>query len=278
MVAEAAVVGVLLHGHQLQGVVALAGDGGQHVAAEGGEVGHGFALRGHAHVSLVDAQPLAIREGRGRVPPGILGLRHPQPAGEVVAARVLRGVADPGGDAVFEPAAAGHPHLDRAGVYQPLAVGRVGEEGFPLAVVAAGQRVGLAIPLVEVAHQGQVLGLGRPLAVPQPRLTVGAHPTGKPKVLVPARHVGRQALGQLRKPFQPPADGVGVGGKVPVVLNKLRDRRGGLSHTAMVAQLPRARNRARPQIFRRRGTGRSHVRPKRWPRAHTFIDPSETTP
>ena len=56
VIAEGAVVGVLLQGHDLDGVVAQLADAGQHGHAEVQVAVHARLLAGHADVALVDAQ------------------------------------------------------------------------------------------------------------------------------------------------------------------------------------------------------------------------------
>ena len=55
VVAEAAVVGVLLHGHQLHTVVALGLDAGEDVGSEVRVASHFWLFAGDAHVGLVYA-------------------------------------------------------------------------------------------------------------------------------------------------------------------------------------------------------------------------------
>lgn len=56
MVSEGAVVGVLLQGHDLDGIVAQLADARQHGHAEVQVAVHARLLTGHADVALVDAQ------------------------------------------------------------------------------------------------------------------------------------------------------------------------------------------------------------------------------
>ena len=60
MVAEGTVVGMLLYGHDLDGVVAVGGDARQNLCAEVGVGAHAFFLLRHAYVALVDEQGLSV--------------------------------------------------------------------------------------------------------------------------------------------------------------------------------------------------------------------------
>ena len=56
MVSKGAIVGVLLQGHDLDGIVAQLADARQHGHAEVQVAVHARLLTGHANVTLVDAQ------------------------------------------------------------------------------------------------------------------------------------------------------------------------------------------------------------------------------
>ncbi len=65
MVSEGAIVGVLLQGHDLDGVVAQLADARQHGHAEVQVAVHAWLLTGHADVAFVDAQrsrPARLKE------------------------------------------------------------------------------------------------------------------------------------------------------------------------------------------------------------------------
>ena len=65
MVSEGAIVGVLLQGHDLDGVVPQLADAWQHGHAEVQVTVHARLLTGHADVALVDAQrprPAQLKE------------------------------------------------------------------------------------------------------------------------------------------------------------------------------------------------------------------------
>jgi len=61
MIAEAAIVGMFLYGHDLNAVVAVGNDSGQHVFSEFVVGAHLFGILSHADVALVDEQ----RRGAG---------------------------------------------------------------------------------------------------------------------------------------------------------------------------------------------------------------------
>lgn len=99
MVAEGAVVGVFLDGHELDDVVAGGGDAGEDGFRElAVGVDAGF-LAAHADVGFVDAWGVDGGGVEGVLPVVFCG-RVPDLAGVVVGDGVLDGAEDGGGDAV----------------------------------------------------------------------------------------------------------------------------------------------------------------------------------
>ena len=101
VIAEGAVVGVLLNGHELDGVVAQVGDARQDVFGELGEAADLSFFLGHADVGFVDAQTLGARRiGMAKL---IRRRRAPILADEAGQPALGHDPADVGGDAVHVP-------------------------------------------------------------------------------------------------------------------------------------------------------------------------------
>mmetsp|Transcript_10693 Transcript_10693/g.29307 ORF Transcript_10693/g.29307 Transcript_10693/m.29307 type:complete len:435 (+) Transcript_10693:1707-3011(+) len=189
MVAERAVVCMLLDGHDLDSVVARLADARQHVTPEF-QVAVDLGLcTAHAHVALVDAQGTGL--GWARVLEGVAVVRADlsRPAlalgGLVIhtiegnGTRVLGGPLDPSGDLVMPLAVSClQPALDLALVGDGAgAIGQVRNEQLPSAKRVLHCPVLIAgCPVVELSNQGKSLCTRRPLAVPDTRLAfVSSH-------------------------------------------------------------------------------------------------------
>mmetsp|Transcript_144070 Transcript_144070/g.461197 ORF Transcript_144070/g.461197 Transcript_144070/m.461197 type:complete len:303 (-) Transcript_144070:70-978(-) len=165
VVAEAAVVRVLGNGHELHAVVAQALDARQHIP---GEVCVSRDLRiagSHADVGFVDLQVLGLRGPRLCEDVPIRGRRLPKHAVKKVGGVVLPGELRPGGHPL-DPLAVVRldPDLDLARVRQSGgAVGLIGQVHRPPAEALRGQR-SRVLPIVELADEKNLLGVGEPLA------------------------------------------------------------------------------------------------------------------
>ncbi len=160
MIAEGAVVGVLLHRHQLDRVVSGPGDAWQDEVGEFTVGVHPRLLAGHAGVAFVD--DWGVDGGRVEfMLPDVFILGVPDLSAEVVGFLVLDGAEDAGGDAVaFRAVGADDVEFDL--VFVGEGVG--GERGLPIAFAGFGQRVSGGVPLVEIADQRDGFGLGCPFA------------------------------------------------------------------------------------------------------------------
>mmetsp|Transcript_100425 Transcript_100425/g.281407 ORF Transcript_100425/g.281407 Transcript_100425/m.281407 type:complete len:291 (+) Transcript_100425:1776-2648(+) len=173
VVAEAAVVGVLRDGHELDAIVAHALDPGQDVAREVG-VGRHLRLAGrHADVSLVDLEVIRL-QGALVLEDVAVRLRGlPMHAVEEVRGVVLPRQPGPRGHAL-DPLTVVRldPDLHLATVRDHRrAIGLVRQSHAPAAETLRGE--GRAVlPIVELADEEDLLGVGQPLPVRQ----VGAVP------------------------------------------------------------------------------------------------------
>mmetsp|Transcript_8241 Transcript_8241/g.15658 ORF Transcript_8241/g.15658 Transcript_8241/m.15658 type:complete len:572 (-) Transcript_8241:563-2278(-) len=167
VVAEGSVEGVLLDGHELDGVVAHLRCARHHVARKLEVRGHLGLRAGHAHVRLVDAQRLGLLGAR------VDGLVHLL-LGRVVVDAVVGNLTgrlhrhlDPRRDAVNLLAPLGaHVDLDARAVRDGRrAILQVGQVDLEDAKLVLGHAVGAHVPVVEVPDEGRLRGPGRPLAV-----------------------------------------------------------------------------------------------------------------
>mmetsp|Transcript_53980 Transcript_53980/g.110172 ORF Transcript_53980/g.110172 Transcript_53980/m.110172 type:complete len:679 (+) Transcript_53980:411-2447(+) len=177
VVAEGGVVGVLLDRHELDGVVPEALDAREDVLAEvvvrvhvGVTV---IARSGHADVGLVDAKGaggdgelvLELELLRGVPKHRVVPRMRRRPLGS------LDGVVGPCGDARSLLAGGGcHGDLVASVVADDGAVGAVGDEHCPHAVVVLLVGVLPTVPVVEVTEEAQPLRPGSPLAANDARV------------------------------------------------------------------------------------------------------------
>ena len=162
VVAEGAVVGMLLYGHYLYGVVAVSHDAGQHVGAEFVVGAHALVLLGHAYVALVDEQRLGVGHEAVGVAPleALVGLPHlGREDGRLFVLHHARGV---GGDAFAHTAGPVHHHLVELSVADVTR----SQVQLPHAAVAeaSGAVFQLFLPVGEVADEHDVGGVWRPFA------------------------------------------------------------------------------------------------------------------
>ena len=159
MVAEAAVVRVFHHSHQLHAGVAEVLDPGQDTISEvcvAGDLG----LRGRdPDVSLVDADP--PRLAWTRVLPGVWLLGGPVQRFVISALAELHGVLGPGGEAPEGVAVLClDPQLVLAHVRDHWLASLGGQVKTEVAKVVSSAHVTAFIPAVEVPHQGDGLKRG----------------------------------------------------------------------------------------------------------------------
>lgn len=251
LIPEAGVVGMLLHGHELDSVVPQVLDHGEDVARELGVGADALMRSGDADVGLVDLE--VGGRGRARVAQDVALLGRGVPEHGVVDrghGQVLRHARDPGGDAVDALAAGGgHADLDLGVVRDGgPAAGQGGQAQGPVAVVVARQGMGARVPVVEVADQRRAGSAGGPLAVDD---VAGGGVGMNAVVLVAERKVMQAVLARLQTglPFGEAgvalAEDRGVGLEPGVV----RDQAGAVGGVAVVGG-GRQRRRMRRRICR----------------------------
>ncbi len=163
MISEAAVVGMFLDGHDLDGVVAVGGDARQHVGAELLVAAYLLFLLCHAYVAFIDQQRSGVGAEIG-VGPCEMAVRGIHFGGEYVCVGVLHHTVGIGGNAFAASAVPVHHHF----IPLPVADGFGRERGFPDtagAVVDAVQGIlGSLLPAVEIANEVYGGGVGSPFA------------------------------------------------------------------------------------------------------------------
>ena len=194
VIAEGAIIGMLLDGHQLDGIVAQFGNAGENFIRKLPVRMHALLFPAHAHMRLVNERHLYPGRVKAVVPPFIGVLRHPYLPGKIISGGVLHGPGDPRGNTVLPRAVrADHVHLHLLPVGQ-----RVRRQRYlPHAALIPHQRVALPVPAVEIPRQEQSAGGGRPFPVrPCPRLRI----TVEAVIAVPLR-IPLQRAGTLADPF-----------------------------------------------------------------------------
>ncbi len=218
MVAEGAVIGMLLDGHDLYGVVAVLGHAWQHVVAELHVGAHLLGVLAHAHVALVDEQRVLLRPEASLLPHvGHGGVPHLR--GEYLRLVVLHHTAAPGGYALALASVPVDAHLVQLSVLQVFLLQLqlpVARAFYALAAVAL-----ILAPVVEVADEVDVGGVGCPLAEHPP-----ARQLMQAVVEVAGGKVREGALAVLRQLVQlphgvvvAPADGLLIGFQPRIVLH-----------------------------------------------------------
>ncbi|VTR68605.1 hypothetical protein DESC_710101 [Desulfosarcina cetonica] len=159
MVAERAVVRVLLNGHELDGVVPGLDDAWQDGIAELAPGADAFGLLGHAHMNLVD-QRGAIWPHERRRPPAVGRGRGPYLGIEDQRLRVLHHPAGIGRNTVAGASRPVNPQAEKIAVGQ--GPGRQMKRPLPL-VADTRQGVGrILAPAAEIPHQVDRRRVGRP--------------------------------------------------------------------------------------------------------------------
>ena len=161
VIAEAAVIGVLLNGHNLDAVVTLFDDARQHVFAKFVVSAHLFSILRHTDMAFVNQQ-------RGGVGLERLFLKHiflfgcPYLCAENLCVVVLHHAAAPCGNALAFAAFPVHFEFIEVLVFE----GFCGELEFPVAgVFEALESIFLVfLPAVEIAYEINGRGIGRPFA------------------------------------------------------------------------------------------------------------------
>ena len=159
LIAEGAIVRMLLKGHDLEDIVAQVRDLGQHIPAEILKSGDSFLLPAHANVALVD-EGIGTLAGTAVLPDIRLG-RIP----DLGAERLGIGILDGAGDISRQALAATAYPLDVELVQVAVVEEHPGKGDLPVA--AAGRLEGVpfcTVPVVEVSDEINPGGVGGPLA------------------------------------------------------------------------------------------------------------------
>ena len=177
MVAERAIVRVLLNGHNLHHVVPQFCHAGQHLIRKLAVAVDAPLLARHAHMSLIDERRLYI----GWIPAGILPFVRlggfPDDAAVVEGGGILLSVANPGGHAVvvriIRPH---HMNLDMLAMLQCICR----QAQLPHAIRIAGHGISLAVPEIEIADK---------IHSPSPRGPLAVHPLSRSGITIES-HAG----------------------------------------------------------------------------------------
>ncbi len=159
---------MLLDGHHLNGVVAVLDDAWQHVVLEFGVGAHLLGILRHTDVALIDEQRILSRRELALVP--AIGLGRPHLRREYLRLLVLHHARGPGRNALALAALPFDVHLIEVAVLHCF----LGQIDLPVTrVLNAAAAVFLTLlPLVEVAYEIDVGGVGCPLAESPARLGV----------------------------------------------------------------------------------------------------------
>ena len=140
VIAEGAVVGVLLDGHELDGVVAVFGDAGKDVESEFLECADALLILGHADVGLVDEERLGVGSETLHLEfVGILG--GVDFGGEYLGVGILHHAAGVGRDPFSFAPVPEHAHFEEVAVMKHVGV----EFPLPGAVVKTLERISLVV-------------------------------------------------------------------------------------------------------------------------------------
>ena len=172
VVAEGAVVGMLLDGHELNGVVTGAGNPGQDALGEFPESSHAWLLQAHSDMGFVDSGAFSRQAEHG---PGILErvgrARIPVLPGEIPIG-LLYGAPDIGGDSVHPGCRRHDMYLEAAAVPNGWNASLVRQEEAPHSILIAIHGVASPVPAVEIADKEKRLRARRPFPIPDAGLSV----------------------------------------------------------------------------------------------------------
>ena len=157
LVAEGAVVRVLLESHYLQDVIAQALDLRKHVDAEFLKSGHLLLFRAHSDVAFVNHR-IAARTRPAGFP--LVGRSVPHLGAEDLGLRVLDDPGHIGGNPLSAASCPFHPELVEIAVVDA----KVRDAQLPVAVADRLELIGFgALPVVEVADEVYPVGVRGPL-------------------------------------------------------------------------------------------------------------------
>ena len=161
MIAETAIVRVLLHCHNLYAVVTLMSYARQYIVAELGIAAHLLLILGHSDVALIDEQGISGRLELGLLPL-IRLLGSPCLGAENLGLGVLHHAIDPRRNALSLSTVPVHAQLEEAAVLEGLVLNL----NLPVSCLAhtLHGKLGALLPSVEVTHYVDVGSVGSPFA------------------------------------------------------------------------------------------------------------------
>ena len=160
LIAEAAIVGVLHNGHELDGVVARFLHSGQHQVRKLPISANLALLLGHAHVGLVNIEGILPAEALIRPRKGFLVVRHlAQPVDGAIFLDHPAGIERDVPGALHKSI---HHGLHLAALPQGVVPGQV---ELPVAVAKVFQGMGRGVPVVKFAGEVELVGAGSPLPI-----------------------------------------------------------------------------------------------------------------
>ncbi len=161
MIAERSIVGMFLYGHNLDAVVAILDDTGQHIFTELIVSTHLLCVLRHTDMALVNQERRLVGP-KGLFLPYIGGLRLPYLGGEYLGLLVLYYTLTPCGNTLAVAAVPIDVHLVKVSVLDGL----LAEFQFPIAEIIKtfGPETFRLGPSVEISHEIDIGGIGCPLA------------------------------------------------------------------------------------------------------------------
>ena len=161
MIAETAIVRVLLHCHNLYAVVTLMSYARQYIVAELDIAAHLLLVLGHSDVALIDEQGISGRLELGLLPL-IRLLGSPCLGAEYLGLGILHHAIDPRRNALSLSTVPMHVQLEEAAVLEGLVLNL----NLPVSCLAhtLHGKLGALLPSVEVTHYVDVGSVGSPFA------------------------------------------------------------------------------------------------------------------
>ncbi len=158
MIAERPVIGMLLYGHDLNAVIAVAGDTRQNLVLEFRVCAYAFLVLRHAYMAFVDQKRVRFRH-KSLTLPFIRFVRRPDLSGKN---RRIFGLNNPDGICRYAlPGAASPAHVHFVELTVRHRIGR--ETAFPYAAAYRAQGILCApLPSGKITHQHNLYGIRRP--------------------------------------------------------------------------------------------------------------------
>ena len=191
MIAKGSIVGMLLDGHDLDGIIAISDDTRQHLLAKLAIGTHLLLVLRHSDMALIDQERLRLRRQRLRHPT-VRRLGRPHLCREDMRRIILHHAVGPGRYTLAFSTIPLDVHLIKLSVAQ--GVGRKREQPV-VRVLDPTASVGLLLlPRTEVADEINVRGMGSPLSEHPPRIR-----PMQTEILIAIRKVGERLLAVARQ-------------------------------------------------------------------------------